>query len=228
MSTITKPAPPPAAAGTGRSRRLWALGGIGFTTLFLAGQFASEPLRVGDIPMPDSPASEVASYFSANSTASILMGAFHILAGLALLFLVGRVATDLRPGIGSRIAGATGRAASMTLAISGVTSMVLALVADSASLATVDVLREVNFRTGGVVHVVMLGLFAGLWCLNSVSMGRVLRTTGKVLAVPAVLSVASLLWFYASVLLPLGRFSLMIWVVFAAVSLLRAKRPATT
>jgi len=44
-----------------------------------------------------------------------------------------------------------------------------------------------------------------------------------VAGVPAVLSVLSLLWFYASVLLPLGRLLCMTWLVVAAVSLLRGR-----
>lgn len=207
-----------------KRRRLWPWGGVGFAAFFIVGQLASEATRTGDIPMPDAPASEVVEFFSTNTLSSTVLGAALMLSGLSLLFLVGRAAADMRPGIAARFGVIAGRAASISLTISGALSIALAATAASAAPGTVEVLRDINFRTGGVVHVVALGLFAGLWCLNSTTMGRGLSVTGRVLAAPAVASIASLFWYYASVLLPLGRFSLMIWVVFAAVSLLRRNR----
>lgn len=215
MSTVHAPS---------RSRRLWALGGIGFTVLFVAGQRVSSPLRNGDLPMPDAPTNEITAYFADNAASSAVLGGFGVLAGLALLFLVGRAAADMRVGTASRVGVAAGVVSSLAVAASGVLSIVLGTAGADLSTGAVLTLRDFNFWTGGVIHVASLGLFVGLWCLNSTAMGRVVRGFGKVLAVPAVLSVASLVWFYASVLILLGRYTLMVWVVFAAIALLRADR----
>lgn len=220
MSTISTPLPvlEPKAAS---ARRWWALGGVGFTSLFMAADVLGSALRVGELPMPDAPVSELIAYQQANTASTLVAAPLQILAGVALLFLVLRAFGDMRAGLGARIAKLTGRAAAMTLAISGAASIAMTLLVDSVSPGTMELLREINFRTGGVVHVVMLGLFVGLWCLNSTGMGKATRVTGKVLAVPAIGSITSVLWFYASALLPLGRFTLMGWLVFAAVGLLR-------
>ncbi|ADD40480.1 hypothetical protein [Stackebrandtia nassauensis] len=210
-----------------RNRRLWSWGGAGFAALFLGGQFASAPLENGSIPLPDAPVAEVVEYFSANTATSAVLGTANVLAGLALLFLVGRAALGMRSP-GGRVGVVAGWIAGLSLAVSGTLSVVLGQVAATAAPGTVETLRDWNFWTGGVIHVVCLGLFVGLLCLPSVTepmTGRGVRIFGLVASVPAVLSISSLLWFYASALLPLGRFSLIVWAVFAAVSLWRNPKP---
>lgn len=207
-------------------RRLWALGGAGFSALFLGGQFASAPLENGSIPLPNAPVAEAVEYFGANTASSAVLGTGNILAGLTLLFLVGHAATRMR-STGGRVGIVAGWVAGLSLAVSGALSVVLGQVAATAAPGTVETLRDFNFWTGGVTHVVSLGLFVGLMCLPAVTepfLGKGVRIFGLVASVPAVLSISSLLWFYASVLLPVGRFTLILWAVFATVSLLRADR----
>lgn len=91
--------------------------------------------------------------------------------------------------------------------------------------ATADTLvtaRNVTFIAGGVVHVVALGLFVG-FLSQLPGWTRPVRVFGLIAAIPAVLSIASTMWFYASVLLPAGRLLCMVWLVVGGISVLRGR-----
>jgi hypothetical protein len=87
---------------------------------------------------------------------------------------------------------------------------------------TVVTLRGVGFYTGGATHVVALGLFV---LLVSRAEGRTRPVTvmGWIAGVPAVLSILSVLWFYASPFLPVGRLLCMVFLIVLGVSLARGR-----
>lgn len=71
---------------------------------------------------------------------------------------------------------------------------------------------------------VALGLFVGLLSLLP-GWPRSVTILGVVAAILAVLSIASTVWFYASILLPVGRLLCMLWLVLAGILLLRRRQP---
>jgi hypothetical protein len=107
--------------------------------------------------------------------------------------------------------------------LSCVLGWVLTAVAADASLGTVDALRTANFVTGGTLHVLALGIFV-LLASRMPGFGKAVRVFAYVAAVPALLSVVSLVWFNGSVFILLGRLLCMIWTVVAAVSVSRRLR----
>jgi hypothetical protein len=213
-----------------RRRAAWALGGIGFTLFFLAGDVFNATMLTGDVIMPGAPASEVVAFYRTNSTATTLVGLVQLSSAVALLCFAGRVASLTRAVTDSRlraIGAVSGTVAGAALAVSASIGLVLSRIATEVPADAVGALRQANFLTGGVVHVVTLGVFAATTCLvlgRAGAIARSARVLGLVAAVPAILSVSSLLWYYASVFLPLGRILLMTWAVFAAISLFRRSR----
>ena len=104
--------------------------------------------------------------------------------------------------------------------LSSVLGWLLTAVAADASLDTVSALRTANFVTGGTLHVVALGIFV-LLASRIPGFGKRIRVFAYVAAVPALVSVVSLVWFNGSVFILLGRLLCMIWIVIAAVSVSR-------
>ncbi|MCW2904728.1 MAG: hypothetical protein JWO67_6993 [Streptosporangiaceae bacterium] len=117
--------------------------------------------------------------------------------------------------------------AGVFLAASAALGCTLAVIAADAQPDVVTTVRDLNFLTGGVAHIASLGVFVGMTCLASARahlLPRVARWLGFVAATPAVLSVISLAWYSATVLLPIGRILALLWSIVAAISLLRRSR----
>jgi hypothetical protein len=99
-----------------------------------------------------------------------------------------------------------------------------ALAAGSALPGTVDVLRQASFLTGGVANVATLGAFvvgAATVLDRGVLPGPGTRWFGIVAGGLAILSVLSLVFYHATVLLPVGRVLSMAWTVVAGIRLRR-------
>lgn len=214
----------------GRRRVVLPLvGAIVFLGAYLAVDVASAALADGTLPLPGAPAAEVAAYLTANTQASLATGLLQALsvAGLALVVAgpAAAVASAPRAGgedHGRRTAVTVGVVAVVCMLVSAALSVASAIVTPSAGVSTLSAFRDVGFLLGGVGHVVALGVF--VW-LASRARGwtRPVRVLGAVAAVPAVLSVLSLVAFPANALLPLGRLLCMVWTVSAGVSLARER-----
>ena len=90
------------------------------------------------------------------------------------------------------------------------------MTAASLELNLVGTLRSLNFLIGGVAHVVSLGLFVGATSIAALRAGALPRWIlwlGLVAAALSILSLASLIWFPATILLPLGRLLSLIWSI---------------
>lgn len=200
------------------------IGAIAFLVFYLAVDFASSAVSTGSMPLPGDPADEVHAYFSANTTASIVTGVLQALSVLGLaLFVAGPATKAGRASAGRRRAAVLiGSVAVVAMLASAAIAIVSGLTAESASVDTVVALRDAAFYTGGVLHVVALGLFV-LTVTRAGGWTRPVRVMGWIGGVPAVLSAASLLWFYASPLLPAGRILCMVCLIVAASSLLRGR-----
>jgi hypothetical protein len=206
----------------------WALSGVLFVVLFIWGLVLGGILSSDPFPMPGAPAPEVARYYSDNGTAVLASGLLQALSSLSLLVFAFHVTTFVRrtaahsdnrdAPAGTVLAG--GALAAGLLFVSALLSWMLVLVAPG-SLDLVATLRNLNFITGGAAHVASLGVFVGVASISSSKknlLPRWIPWLGIVAAALSLLSLASLAWFPATYLIPLGRLLSFIWVV--AVSIL--------
>ncbi|MQA96361.1 MAG: hypothetical protein GEV11_17570 [Streptosporangiales bacterium] len=219
-------------AGRAPDRR--ALGGVLFLLFFIGGEVARALLTTRELPLPGSPAEQTVAYVEAARTATLTVGIMQVLAALSLFLFVPAITSAVRRATEGRTAPAritslTGVLAAAFLLVSALLSLALTLSAGSMDLSTVDLVRELNFRTGGVAHVVSLGLFTGTALLTTRGTGALPRGTrvlGMVAAVPAVLAVLSIPVYMASVLLPVGRILCMVWALAVGAALIAGSRRA--
>lgn len=203
------------------------LGATIFAGAYLLMDVVHGAVAVEARPLPGAPDGDIYRYLVTSGAAVAAAAALLLLsdAGLMLFATVLRRALPTPPAVlGARF----GLLAVAALAVSGGLSLVLAAGAAAMPLPVAVGLNQAAFLAGGVTHVVCVGLFAGL---SGVAVGsRALRVLSWVAAVPAVLSVVSLFWFYGSALILLGRLLCMLWALAVAGALVRAQRagrPAT-
>ncbi len=177
------------------------------------------------LPLPGSDAGTVSAYFREQTAAVVANSVAQGVSALGLGVYVGAVARRLSspgPSARGRLCRVVGAVAVVSLALSALTTLTLAVVASRVGAGTVAALQQVGFVLGGVVHVVSLGVL--VWCLGRAgTWSTSVQRFGWVAAVPAVLSLLSVVVFPASVLLPLGRVLCMVWVIAAGVSLWRGR-----
>lgn len=214
---------------TARRRRKdpWALSGVLFVALFIWGLILGGVLSSAPFPMPGAPPQEVTRYYDANRTAVLAGGSLQALSALALLSFALRVTASARSTPGGRggllgpIVGG-GVSAAVFLLASALLGFVLAVAAGRLGLDLVGILRQTNFLTGGTLHVASLGLFVGAASIatrTARALPRWIPRLGIVAAALAILSLASLVWFPATFLIPLGRLLSFIWCVAAGLAL---------
>lgn len=203
------------------------VGAAAFLLFYLAVSPVAGPLQGRSIPLPGAPQDQVYAYLVSSTGASFATGVLQGLSvlGLAVVLVspvrkVDRDEPTSRPRVVATVAGGI---AVLAMLITVTLSIVLGVSASTASPGTLVALRNAAFIAGGVVHVVALGVFV-LLVSRAPRWSRSVRVFGLVAAIPAILSVASTLWFYASVLLPVGRLLCMAWLVIAAISLPRPDR----
>jgi hypothetical protein len=208
--------------------------GIVFTVLSIASILVVVLVHGPSFPSPYASGTEIESYFTANPDA-VRLSAF-LRFGAAIPFaLFAAVAVSRLQFLGVRAAGvmialAGGFLGAGFLALSGLLGWVLARPDVLAQPALIRLLHDLVFMTGGVGHVVPLGLFlAGV----SVTSGflrllpRWLVVLGIVLAVLAELSTFVLIFPAAAFLLPAVRIPGFIWMIAAGALLPRSARATT-
>ncbi|WP_329046094.1 hypothetical protein OG738_30715 [Amycolatopsis sp. NBC_01488] len=182
-----------------------------FLGAFLAASFAGGALGDRGLPLPDAPAADVAAYYGANPAAAL------VVAGLQVVSVLGFAA--FARAVSRRPVTAVAAISVLAMLVSSALTVVLTIVAGSASLATVQALRLGSFYSGGVGAVVTLGVFVII-----TAKGLPARWFGYVAGSLAILSVLSLAFPVVSVLLPVGRVLSMAWTVVAAILLARDRR----
>ena len=210
-----------------RSRDPRALGGVLFVALFISGLVLGGALSSAPFPMPGASPQEVARYYDENRTAVLAAGSLQVLSSLALLVFSSSVTAFVRRTAGGRgalpaLTSGGGLSAAALLLASALLGFVLALAQGGLGLDLVGVLRQMNFLTGGTLHVAALGLFVGAASIaarRTKALPSWISGLGIVAAALAILSLASLLWFPATILLPLGRLLLAIWCIAAGLVL---------
>jgi hypothetical protein len=204
-----------------RSRDPRALGGVLFVALFISGLILGGALSSAPFPMPGASPQEVARYYDENRTAVLAAGLLQVLSSLALVVFVSSVTAFVRGTAGRRgalpaLTSGGGLSAAALLLASALLGFVLALASGGLGLDLVGVLRQMNFLTGGTLHVAALGSFVGTASIAA-RRAKALRSwishLGIVAAALAILSLASLFWFPATFLIPLGRLLLSVWCI---------------
>lgn len=212
-----------------RQRDFRALSGVLFAAFFIVSLVLGGVLASAPLPMPDAPAAEVVRYYNDSRTAVIVGGILQALSAVSLFVFaacvaafVRRMAVEARALPGLTSGGGTLAAAFLLLSV--LLSWVLALTAAGGELALVSTLRNLNFLAGGVAHVASLGLFVGacsVAVLRAKALPRWISWLGILAATLSLLSLASLVWFPATFLLPLGRLLGFVWSVAVSIILIR-------
>lgn len=215
-----------------RWKNPWALGGVLFVALFVWGLILGGVLSSAPFPMLGASPVEVARYYDENRTSVLAAGSLQILSSLALLVFVAPVVALVHETAGKSgplpaLTSVGGRSAAGFLLASALLGLVLALTAGGLGLDLVGALRQMNFFTGGTLHVASLGLFVGTASIASREAKALPRWTsqlGILAAALAMLSLASLIWFPATYLIPLGRLLSFVWCVAVALVLALGRR----
>ncbi|TWF80574.1 hypothetical protein FHX44_116517 [Pseudonocardia hierapolitana] len=192
---------------------------VGFLGAYLAVSPVSGAVADRPLPLPGSPASEVAAFYAANPLAVGLTAGLQVLSVVCLAVFVGFLAPALR-AVGTAWLPRVGYLSVAAMVLSSVLSVTLAMIVTSASDAAVLALRQASFYAGGVLSVVTLGVFvlgSALVLGRERLFGAPTRWFGLVAGGIAVLSVLSLVIYYASIALPVGRLLSMVWTVVAGV-----------
>ncbi|TQM36536.1 hypothetical protein [Pseudonocardia cypriaca] len=196
---------------------------VGFLGAYLAATPVSSAVADRPLPMPNSPAAEVAAYYAANPLAVGLTASLQVVSVACFAVFVAFLAPALR-AVGAAWLPRVGYLSVAAMVVSSALSATLAMVVTSASDAVVLALRQANFYAGGVVNVVTLGVFvvgAALLLGRERLFGAPTRWFGFVAGGIAVLSVLSLAMYYASIALPVGRVLSMVWTIVAGVAIIR-------
>lgn len=191
------------------------LAACGFVAFYLVTDLVTPLFASTSLPLPNDPVSQVRAWFIDNQLAAVLMGAGQ---SMSVLFLG---AFTLALGV-RRVRRWGFLAVGLMLASSGC-AWVLAGVAASASLDTVEGLRTASFVLGGTAHVLALGVFVFV-ASRADGFGRPLRVLAVVALVACGLSLSSLLIFQGALFILVGRLLCMAWAIGAGVSLLRRPR----
>lgn len=185
----------------------------------------------GVLPSPFGDAAAIERYFALESSA-VRAGAFFAFASAVPLAIYAATAGSRLRALGVTAPGATialtgGVISAAMLSLSGLIQWVLSRPLVRMDAPLVHALQALSFLTGGVAHVVFLGLLLAGIAVPALLLNllpRPLAIAGLVIAGVAEAATVSLIWPAAAVLLPVARFPGLIWLVVAGL-LLPARRP---
>lgn len=188
----------------------------------------------GSGPRPTTPPAELAAYYAENPTSATVLAAAVFAAAIPLAVFTAVAYRRLRQlGVtapGSAIALAGGLLASAMHAVSGLAAWTAVQSTGVAEPGVLRALTTLSFAAGGPGFVPFFALLVAGIAVPSLILGllpRALAWTGLVVAGLGMLSVFSLLTPYLYVLLPVGRFGGLLWLI-AAAALLPLTRPRRT
>ena len=213
-----------------KRKNLRALSGALFAAFFIAGLVLGGVLASTSLPMPGAPEEvELARYYNDSRTAVLVASTLQSLSAVSLIVFASCVAAFVRRSTGEtgvlpHMALGGGILAATFLLLSAGLSVALVPVAAGGNLGLIDTLRELNFLAGGPVHIPLLGLFVGaasIAAMRAKALPRGISWIGISAATVSLLSLSSLLWFPATLLLPLGRLLAFVWSVAVSLVLVR-------
>jgi hypothetical protein len=195
---------------------------VAFTGLFLASQVIIGAMTIGAFPNPYDPPQTAQGYFGANADILRWVAFLQFGAAIPLGIFTATVVSRLRflslTVAGVAIAQFGGYVASIMLAFSGLITWAMTQPGMADDLSTLRALQLLSFSTGGVGHVVGLGLLlAGVSVPAAFArlLPRWIVWLGLILAVLAELSSVSMVFPMASLLLPFSRFPALVWIIAA-------------
>lgn len=181
---------------------------------------------------PFAPAAEVAGFYAGNGEAAEVAGMLQFGSAVPLgIFAATVYARQLRLGVrvpGPAIGFFGGASAAVLLMLSGLVTWLPGRPEIAADMALAQALAFLAFLTGGVGFVVGLGLLVAGIAVPSVILGflpRWLAWAGLVIAALSELSFLSMVLEPLQVLLPVGRYGGLVWLI-AAGFLLPNRRAA--
>ncbi|MCU1617462.1 MAG: hypothetical protein JWO98_5002 [Frankiales bacterium] len=199
--------------------------------LFLAGVVLSTVLAGGHaFPSPFADSARIGAYFREHQDAVRVSGLLQFAASVPLAIYAATASARLR-NLGIRAPGATialvgGALAATMLALSGLVTWVLSRPEVRIESAAVRAMQDLAFATGGVGHVVFLGLLVAGIAVPGLLAGLLSRPValiGLVIAAVAEVSTLTLLVSGAAVLLPIARFTALAWLIAAGFLLPRRR-----
>jgi hypothetical protein len=207
-----------------RTRHLAWVGAAVFTAGFVGNGLLTGVLATRQLPMPDAPTAEVLDYFATEPVAVAASGFATLVSALGLVLFIRAVRAVAPPDPRRTVAEVV---AAASWVVCGLLGLLLAVLGPAGADGAVLVVRSLNFYTGGVTHVVALGAYVATLALlqpGSRMWGRGVRGFGWVAATCAILSIASIVLYPASILLPVGRLLCMAWTITAGIRLVHAPR----
>jgi hypothetical protein len=176
----------------------------------------------GVMPLPYGSDTAIQDYFQAHPNA-VQAGAIGVFASSVPLAIYAATASARLRQLGITAPGATialagGILAAGGLGLAGLLAWTLSRPEVSADSALVRAVYYLVFLTGGTGHVVALGLLIAGIAVPSLILGllpRPVALTGLVIAVIAELTTLVLIWPALAVLLPVARFTGLIWLIVA-------------
>jgi hypothetical protein len=210
----------------------WALSGMLFVAFFIASLVLGGMLASGPLHLSVAHPAGVVNYFTDNQTAALAWSLCLILSAVSLFVFVAPVATFVRSIVGERraliwLTSVGGALAAVLLLASALFGLMLAVPAGAVGLDLVDTLRDLIFLSGGTLHVASLGLFIGATSIAAAkanALARWIQWLGIVASVLAILSLASLILYPASILIPLGRLLCYVWSIATSLVLTLGKQ----
>jgi hypothetical protein len=198
--------------------------------IFVAGLVASVALRHGGASFvaPFAPAEKVRLFF-AESPVAARVGSFFLFGSAVPFGLFAVTAVSRLRHLGVRAAGTNiallgGLAATIALMLSGMAGSILSVEDVSVSAPLVKALHNFSFLSGGMMYAVGFGLLAAGVSITSYFyrlLPRWLAILGVVVAVTGELSWFSLVVFPANYFIPITRYVGFVWMVLAAVALMK-------
>lgn len=196
--------------------------------LFVAGVIATAALGDGlyASPFAEQP-SDIAATYASHATVIKVVGLLEFASALALVVFTVALRTRLRAeSAATGVATAGGVLAALFMALNALAQWPLSYESVSSSDSVRHALEFLYFGLGGFAHVAALGLLVGGTSLAAFrSFPRWFAIAGLVLAAVSLLSAVTIVAEGAAVLLPLGRFLALIWVIAVSVLL---RRPASS
>src|SRR5215212_1747656 len=205
--------------------------------LLLAGLVIGVALA-GVMPLPYGSATAIQDYVAGHHDAAAAIAVATFGSSIPLAIYAATASARLRQlGItapGATIALAGGLLASAGLGLSSLTAWTMSRPEVTVDAALVRALYYLTYLTGGPWHVVTLGLLIAGIAVPSLIVGllpKAVAWTGLVIAGLAELTTLALIWLGLSPLLPVARFSGLVWLIVAGVMLplrRRNRREVTT
>jgi hypothetical protein len=190
--------------------------------LLLAGLVVGALIAGGIMPLPDGSATEIQNYVTGHHGAAVAIAVGTFGSSVPLAIYAATASARLRQlGItapGATIALAGGLLASTGLALSSLTAWTLSRPEVTSDPALVRALYYLTYLTGGPWHVVMLGLLIAGIAVPGLIVGLLPRSvawTGLAIAGIAELTTLVLIWPGLSPLLPVARFTGLVWLIVA-------------